>query len=253
MIILGDLESELKKEISKIDNDFEGIVINVGDSQIINHDNKKEREFLDWLNQSKYMILFLDGNHDNVKILNAMPITEMFGGKVHKIRDKVIHLIRGEIYNIEGKKIFVFGGGQTHNIEQGYVDFEKGNVKEQFLDLIAKGRSKFRIKDINWWEEEMPTKEEMDKGWGKLKEHNFEVDYILTHTAPSEILKRICNSGGVAGENVSGDRPDISEFTDYLQKIYTNVKFNKWLCGHLHKSYTNGKITVLNKGEIDIE
>ena len=253
MIIIGDLEENFKREISKIDESYNGLVIQVGDAQIIYQDNNIEKELLNWLEKKNYTFVTVGGNHDNYKRIWQYPLVDFCGSKAFQIRKNIYYLLRGAVYEFEGKKCFCIGGAISHNIEQGYVDIEKGNVKEQFLDLMAKGRSKFRIKDINWFAEEEPSKIEMNNGLKALAEKQMEVDYIFTHTAPSEILKRVCNLGGEANEKRSADRPDITEFTEYLQMIYQKVKFKKWFCGHLHRSYTNGKITVLGSGEIDYE
>ena len=45
------------------------------------------------------------------------------GGYVHKLRHNLIHLMRGEIYIIEGKTFFTFGGG--YSIDK---PFRKENV-----------------------------------------------------------------------------------------------------------------------------
>jgi len=52
-----------------------------------------------------FTILFVDGNHDNFTLLNQFPITTWNGGKVHKISSNIIHLMRGQVYEIDGKKI----------------------------------------------------------------------------------------------------------------------------------------------------
>ena len=66
-------------------------------------------EELDWLNNKNFTTLFVDGNHENYTRLYDYPVEEWHGGKVHKIRDSVLHLIRGEIFDIDNKKIFAFG------------------------------------------------------------------------------------------------------------------------------------------------
>ena len=52
----------------------------------------------------------------------------------------------------------------------------------------------------------------MNNGLKALAEKQMEVDYIFTHTAPSEILKRVCNLGGEANEKRSADRPRYNRF-----------------------------------------
>ncbi len=45
------------------------------------------------------------------------PLEEWHGGLVrHIVRDKVILLERGQIFNIEGHTFFTFGGAASHDI-----------------------------------------------------------------------------------------------------------------------------------------
>ena len=70
--------------------------------------------------------MFVDGNHENyTRLYNDYPVEEWNGGKVHRIRDSVIHLMRGEIYDIDNKKIFVFGGAFSHDIQEGILDLDE--------------------------------------------------------------------------------------------------------------------------------
>ena len=45
-----------------------------------------------------------DGNHENFDRLYAYPVEMWHGGKVHKIRPSVIHLMRGQIFELEEKR-----------------------------------------------------------------------------------------------------------------------------------------------------
>ena len=79
----------------------------------------KEKSFLRYLKNKPYQILFVDGNHEKFELLENYPVSEWNGGKVHIIckdargRPKIIHLMRGQVFEIEGKKIFTFGGGYS--------------------------------------------------------------------------------------------------------------------------------------------
>lgn len=61
----------------------------------------------------------MDGNHENFDLINEYPVEEWCGGKVHIIRcdkegkPKIIHLMRGQVFEIEGKKIFTVGGAYS--------------------------------------------------------------------------------------------------------------------------------------------
>ena len=70
------------------------------------------------------------GNHENFDRLYQYPVEDWHSGKVHKIRESVLHLMRGQVFEIEEKKIFSFGGASSHDIQGGVLkpddpEFEK--------------------------------------------------------------------------------------------------------------------------------
>ena len=48
----------------------------------------------------------------------------------------------------------------------------------------------FRTEFLSWWKEEEPSGQEYDEGIVNLEKVDFNVDYILTHDAPSHIVKK---------------------------------------------------------------
>ena len=77
-------------------------------------------------------------------MLNNYPIEIWNGGKVHKIRKNIYHLMRGQVFILEGKKFFTFGGATS---------VDKAN----------------RTEFISWWKEEMPTGAEFELGFVNLE------------------------------------------------------------------------------------
>ena len=69
-------------------------------------ESKEEKYWLDWLDSKKFTLLFVDGNHENFDRLNAYPVEQWNNGKVHKIRPSVIHLMRGQIFEINDISFF---------------------------------------------------------------------------------------------------------------------------------------------------
>lgn len=122
--IFGDIHGEI--EISKLNsknfpesktltkNDY---VIILGDFGLVWDKSNEEKYWLKWLDNKPFTTLFLDGNHENFDILYDYPIENFKGGKVHKISDSVYHLIRGEIFEINDKSIFVMGGAESYDKE----------------------------------------------------------------------------------------------------------------------------------------
>jgi hypothetical protein len=234
--VTGDLHGEI--DIHKLNKknlgerfDFSGskdenFMIICGDFGLIwewQGESKEEKYWLDWLNTRPFTVLFVDGNHENYDRLlsDEYPIVEWHGGKVQKIRENVIHLMRGEIYDILGKTFWTFGGASSHDVKDGILDPEKDKalIKEWSRDEYC--RKQFRINHRSWWKEEMASPEEMSYGVENLVKYNDTVDFIITHCAPQTIASMIgCRE------------PDT--MTTFLNTIAHTVDFRNWFFGHYH-------------------
>ena len=139
-----------------------------------------EKYWSNWLNEKNFTTLFVDGNHENFTRLYKYPVEEWHGGKVHKIRDSILNLMRGEIFDIDNKKFFTFGGARLHDIQEGILNLDE----EEKIYAYRKRGAFFRIRDYSWWNLEMQTKKEMKNGINTLEKVNYKVDYIITHCCP---------------------------------------------------------------------
>ena len=181
-------------------------------------ESKREKEALDWLNNKNFTTLFVDGNHENYTRLYNYPIEEWKGGKVHEIRDSVLHLMRGEIFDIDNKKIFAFGGARSHDIQDGILNLDE---EERIYEYRKRG-AYFRIRDFSWWDLELPIEEEIQNGISNLEKVNYKVDYVISHCCPTSIQALINSTY----------KRDI--LTDYLQQISEKCTFKRWYFGHYH-------------------
>lgn len=125
--------------------------------------SSKENYWLDWLNDKPFTTLFVCGNHENFDMLGALPETEWHGGKVHQVRDHILHLMRGQFYEIDGYQFFTMGGAQSHDIEDGILDPDDPNFRFEYRRK-SKTNQRFRVRCRSWWPEEMPSDEEYLKG-----------------------------------------------------------------------------------------
>lgn len=180
-------------------DDVEGIII-CGDFGGIWKGNISEvntlRSILDVL---PYKICFVDGNHENHVAISKFPVRQWKGGKIHVITDNVYHLMRGQVYTIDGKKIFTMGGATS-------IDKD------------------WRTPNISWWEQEIPTKRQWQIAKNNLDKVNWKVDYVLTHCCPTEFMSEFVDSRYKTADEVS----------DGLQVIYNLLEYKKWFCGHYH-------------------
>ncbi|MGD9697512.1 metallophosphoesterase family protein [Acinetobacter sp.] len=163
---------------------------------------EQERDDLKELSDRSFTTLFVDGNHENHARLNEMPQIEKFGGTVGWIAPSIMHLKRGQVYTINGMKFFTMGGAES----------------------IDKYR---RIRDISWWPGELPTTAEMLNAMLNLDNHNWEVEYVITHTAPLHVIKAM-------------DMHD-SKIKDpmavFLEEMKLKLKFKEWFFGHMHQEW----------------
>ena len=208
-----------QKEMTK--NDYVIICGDFGGVWNYQEESTYEKHWLDWLNEKNFTTLFVDGNHENFTRLYNYPQDEWNCGKVHRIRDSILHLMRGEIYRIDGKKFFTFGGARSHDIQDGILNLDE----EEKIYNYRKRRAFFRIRDFSWWDLELPTKEEMQNGINNLKKENYTVDYIISHCCPTSIQAIL---------SYATYKKDY--LTDYFQEISEKVKFKKWYFGHYHEN-----------------
>lgn len=172
-------------------------VLVCGDFGYIFGGTNSEEQRLDRINELGLKIFFVDGNHENFDIMDQYPVSEWNGGKVQYIRPNIIHLMRGEIYDFFGNKVFCLGGAASTDKE-------------------------WRMEDYDWWKEELPNHRERQYALENLERHGNEVDIVITHTVFSEALKAL------------GAEYRADDFTEYLSIINKTIKYRKWYFGHMH-------------------
>ena len=185
-------------------------------------DTPEEAYWLDWLEQRPFTTLFVDGNHENFRRLNTFPSRFWHGGSVHQIRPHVLHLMRGQLYEISGKTFFTMGGARSHDVEDGILDPEDPNFRAQQNALKRSGRNKFRVLGRSWWPEELPSDEEYLTALETLNQTNWRADYVITHCAATSIA-------------LSMDRHNEADpLTEFLEMVDQRLEYNYWFFGHFH-------------------
>ncbi len=188
----------LKENMKNILLSPEDYLLIAGDVGIVWEENF-HKDVYDFYQNLPCKTLFVDGNHENFNLLNAYPITKWNGGNTHKITDKIYHLMRGEVFSIDNKKIFVFGGGFS-------------------------AKQLTNSSPVTIWKEELPNNIEYENARKNLEIHNWSFDYIITHSAPVSLVKRL------------GFEPykNTLELLEFLEEVYNKAQYNKWYFGHYH-------------------
>ena len=187
------------------------ILFVAGDFGYVFRDNAIERLFLNELEKKPYTICFCDGNHENFPALFTYPCETWNGGKVHRIRQNILHLMRGQVYTIDGKKLFTMGGAYS-------------------IDRYM------RSEGYSYWREELPSDADYDEALRNLKAHGYRVDYILTHTAPTNtILTMLTQTKDMNGEQYRRITNAVDfPLTNFFQWVAENVQYKQWFFGHWH-------------------
>lgn len=178
------------------------ILIVCGDFGYIWDGGRFEKEAVEYLGSRNFTVAFIDGTHENFDKINACRETYWKGGMVHRIHGNLLHLTRGQIFNIEGKRIFTFGGGESTDKD-------------------------IRVEQGLYWKEELPTPQEMARGAKRLDEAGLEVDYIITHEPP-----KLVKSAMLLRE---GETDRINKLNGYFEEIAMECNFKKWYFGSMHE------------------
>ncbi len=205
-----------QKEMTR--DDF---VIICGDFGGVWDGSPREVYWLDWLEDKPFTTLFVDGNHENFTALNTLEVEEWNGGKIHRVRPHILHLMRGQVFDIGGFRFFAMGGAASHDIQDGILDPAAPGFEKEYW-LKRRLRQFFRVRGVSWWEEEMPNQEEYAEADRNLERAGWKVDYIITHCCPTSVQQKL---------NLSFS-PDA--LTDYHQKLKCLCDFHYWLFGHYH-------------------
>lgn len=186
------------------------------------HDSREQDYWMKWWEEKPYFVLWCDGNHENFDALRNIPIEEWKGGRIQRIRPNVIRLCRGEVFDLNGVRLFVMGGAKSHDIEGGILDPKDPNFFWK-RKILNRSRARYRVKGEDWWEEEMPSPEEYRHAWDNLERVGWQVDLVITHCAPTGAQKELDPSF------------EADELTDFLERVREKLTYRKWYCGHYHR------------------
>ncbi len=197
--IHGDAERVSKNALSMLKSGDTLIIC--GDFGFIWDNTKKEQKLLRQLARRKYTFCFVDGTHENFDLLNAYPVVTWNGGQAHKIAENIYHLMRGQLFTIEGKTVFTMGGGEDPEMELDEND------------------------DISL-HREIPTSQELLSGIAAMEKSGYKCDYIVTHEPPAKTRDFLLLSDNKSLR--------VTSLGAYFDELSQQVKYSKWFFGSMH-------------------
>ena len=123
------------------------------------------------------------------------------------------------------------------SLQHGDIPRAERDDEKNYKKLCAR-HAFFRVEHQSWWKEEMPNLEELQEGKDNLNQHNWKVDFIVTHCTASSTQATI-----------SFGRFDTDLLTDYFEEIRQNCEYEKWFFGHYHenRNVTANDILIYDK------
>ncbi len=218
-----------QKKLTKGDNLFV-----LGDFGWIFYEEETDKEqeyWLKWLAQKKYTLIVVPGNHENYDVIEKLPIIDKWGAKVRVLERSygiIYFLERGYVYTINGKTFFAMGGAQSSERPDNQ---KKEPTMYGGWSSYGSPKTKEIVEGINWWSRELPSKSEYDRAIKSLDAVNWVVDYVITHTCPSSVVKLIATKDKKHREN-----DPLSIW--FEKKILDKLTFKEWFFGHFHVDMT---------------
>lgn len=180
--------------------------------------SNREKYWIKWLKNKPWTTLFILGNHCNYDRWAELPSEVWHGGLVQKLADNVIRLQNG-IFDINGFKFLALNGNYSHDISDGILEVGDPRISQWQKDYTKM----FRVNHISWWKEEVPDENIREFTLKTLKEHDFKVDYILTHGLPATDLMFLYN------------HTNPNEYEYWLEnEIRSKVNYKYLFSGHYH-------------------
>ena len=208
---------EFCKKQQTTTNDYLIILGDAGINYFGDHDNKLKEE----LTKIPITFLCVYGNHEerpeNIKTYKEI---NLFDGIMYQEKNypNLLFFKDSEVYTILNKKVLVIGGAFSVNkdlmIERGY----------------------------KWFKDEQPSELIKKQTLNNLKENNYQVDYILSHTCPYKYLPYEMFYVGVNQDKVD---QSTEKFLDLIEEL---TDYHKWYCGHFHTDKVVDKINFMFEG-----
>ena len=221
IILTGDTHGNFKRIAEfcrRFETTPEDIMIILGDAGFNFWGGLRDRIQKEFVSQLPITVFCIHGNHEQrPEHIPSYQLTTWHGGEVwiEPEYPNIIFAKDGEIYDFNGLKMVVIGG--AYSIDKPY--------------RIAQG--------FGWWEDEQPSSEIKKRVEEQLKQENWKVDVVLSHTTPKKYEPTEMFLNGV-------DQSGVDKSTEeWLDTIEERLEYKAWYCGHYHTNKTIDKLNIL--------
>ena len=193
------------------------VLIILGDAGI-NYNLDSSDTYLKYqLSKLPITLFCIHGNHEErPENINTYKTDTFLDGEVY-VESKFPHIFfakDGQVYNINNHKCLVLGG--AYSVDKDY--------------RIACG--------AKWFASEQIPDDKKREIEHYLEQHDWNVDYVLSHTCPYNVRPTHLFLAGVDQSTVD------NSMEVWLQKIADRLEFKHWYFGHYHADEDNEKYSM---------
>lgn len=182
------------------------ILIVLGDAGVNFFKDRRDVDLKRLLATLPVTLFCIHGNHE-IRPQNIPTYREMLwhGGVVYRedAYPNILFAKDGEIFDFNGQKTLVIGG--AYSVDKG-----------------------MREEGVSWWADEQPSPEIKARVEAQLERAGWQVDVVLSHTAPIDYEPVDTFLPGI-------DQRAVDKTTEhFLQSIENRLTYSRWYCGHYH-------------------
>ena len=183
------------------------VMVVLGDAGLNYYGNKRDERAKEFVNSFPFITFCIHGNHEMRPDDVPTYKTKNFCGGLVWYEQKYPNILfakDGEIYNFDGLHCIVIGG--AYSVDKHYR-LERG---------------------LSWFSNEQPSEQIKSFVEQRLKERNFTVDVVLSHTCPIKYEPIEVFLPFI-------DQSKVDKSTEiWLGEIEKKAQYKKWYCGHFH-------------------
>jgi len=197
----------------------------LGDAGINFTGNEVDTELKKKIDGFPIKLLCVHGNHEqrpyNFASYKEVPF---LGGIAYAEQEHptIFFAKDGEVYDFGGKKALILGG--AYSVDKHYRLAHK----------------------LGWWPDEQPSAEIKAYVEERLRQLDYKVDYVFSHTCPTKYIPTEMFLKGI-------DQSTVDRSTeDWLDAIESKLTYDRWYCGHWHTNKRVDKMCFLFEDYVEL-
>lgn len=203
---------------NKYKTSINDIMIILGDAGINYYLDNRDYILKEKLKELPITLFCIHGNHEERPYNISTYKTKLFKSGIVYYEEEYPNILfakDAQIYDFNNNKTLVIGGAYS--------------IDKNFRLIMG----------YKWYKSEQPNNEIKSEVKKVLKDNNYKIDIILSHTCPYKYIPYEVFMSGI-------DQSKVDNTTEeFLDKIESTVNYKRWYCGHFHTDKIIDKIRFM--------